>query len=262
MVDEANEDLKKKLKELQDEIEEDIDDNDAEERRRRRHPERGRNMDEQEGLDGDREDLDNEDERIAQKEDQLDFDDEVDDLLDQDLREAEQEARGNGDPNCRSSACQQIRGQRANLQGRRVDRLHDRTDVQKSRDDYQRRDRAWRNQNNDLQARLDRGEGMTHDERRLRNARTAYREWADERGRLESEIRDLENRQRTRRTDGGRLSWQEQEHLNDLKDQARQLNRHTDIYNDLDERINVGNKNSETATEGRSKTGPDITVKN
>ena len=79
---------------------------------------------------------------------------------------------------------------------------------------------------------------MTHDERRLRNARNAYREWANERGRLESEILDLENKQIARRADGGRLSWQEQEHLNDLRDQARQLNRHTGTYDDLRERVN------------------------
>lgn len=89
---------------------------------------------------------------------------------DKDLREQEQKARQNGDPNCRGAACQDIKRQRKALSEDRLKNQKAKNDLAKRQQKFQRDVKQHRNNTEQLERAKDRGYGMNKEERATRKA--------------------------------------------------------------------------------------------
>ncbi|MCC6213006.1 MAG: hypothetical protein IT513_18360 [Burkholderiales bacterium] len=131
-----------------------------------------------------------------------------------DLREREQNLRRGGDPNCQSAECRQIRERQAELNQERVKDLRAETDLQRRGEKFDREYRRYRAESNDLEKRLDRGEGLDPGEHKGRTEVRERNRLADD---MDRRMNELDGKDReAREKKGPPLTRAEREELNKL----------------------------------------------
>jgi hypothetical protein len=125
---------------------------------------------------------------IGRERDRLEGRREARDSKSRDLREQEQKLRRGGDPNCQSAECAKIRGQLTDLQKERQGDLKAETDLQRKGEKFDSEYRRYRAERDDLEKRLDRGEGLSTEEHKDRMEAKERNRIANELDRRESTL--------------------------------------------------------------------------
>ncbi|MEK8023568.1 MAG: hypothetical protein AAB229_07140 [Candidatus Hydrogenedentota bacterium] len=196
--DEEDAKIDEELRKIQEEIDAKKKKLDEERERRRRNPERERNAREQERLQKERERLERDRDKIREERDRREKAERDDDQLDKDLRKAEQEMRER-DRNCATPECRTLREQRAQLQQRRVQRAKDGVKADKAAQKFEREIRDFDRDRESYEDRLDRGVGLTPEERRARAARQKAEEARQELDRVYERYQELDEKRRNNR---------------------------------------------------------------
>ncbi|MFD2207007.1 hypothetical protein [Kiloniella antarctica] len=113
------------------------------------------------------------------------------DQAEKNLREIEQEMRRDGDPNCRSSACQNVRRLRADNQSERLDHLKSGDALQKEAKQFNRDVKNYQNASQELEDLKDRGFGMNEAERADRKADQRVEKLAEQEAKIKQAMKDL-----------------------------------------------------------------------
>lgn len=214
--------LRDRIERLRREIEEKKKKIEKERERRERNRARDRNARRQKELKERREKLSEERYKLDEKQRGLQDERERLDNEEKRLKEEERKLRQN-DPNCRSAACQENRARRAEIQSERVQNMKNQLALDKEWNSYDRENRQFNAEWNDLQKSLDRGEGLTKEEYKLRMMEKEMRSIVDERNKYFDEWSKLDNASRELARNGGKLSPRDQARMKELEEKMKGL---------------------------------------
>lgn len=124
------------------------------------------------------------------------------DTEDKNLRALEDEMKKD-DPNCESSACQNVRSMRTDLQKERTQLQKDQTGFQKDAEGFNRTVKAWEADGRELKNLTDRGYGMNEAERRAYADKAKLDAIEQQRAQIEAQKMDLRRQAAWMEAEGG-----------------------------------------------------------